>query len=225
MKQFFSIFFFLILIFSCREKAQRKKSQNSYLEYTVIKNDTPKVLNTELSDYDSLSLVKIDTSSLEGKRNYILNQFYLQNPFRSNGNDTLFDVNYDGFKDLIIPTYGQSGTGFKYGAEVYLYTKSIRSYVLDSLLSGNPNPSFFIKEKKITSFYIGLGGGYGTEFIWKNKIWQIHKTFEVHRLGDELGSTALWRITYESSNKTEKHIKPFREIPYPEILETKIDLK
>lgn len=225
MKQLVSILFFLMLSFSCEEKVVRKKSHNSYLEYTVIENNTPKVLDTELSDYDSLSLVKIDTSTLKGKRAYILNQFYLENPFNDRDIDTLFDVNYDGFKDFIIPYYHQSGTGLKHAVQIYLYSKKHNTYFTDSLLSQIQNPSFYIQKKKITGFYIGMGGGSGQELIWKNKIWQIHKTFEVENIGNEYGDKSLWTISYPSINKTEKIIKAYRMIPYPEILETKIDLK
>ncbi|MFT6246374.1 MAG: hypothetical protein ACJA0U_003588 [Salibacteraceae bacterium] len=49
--------------------------------------------------------VKIDTSTLEGKREYLLREFNLANgPVRAM-NDTIFDLNFDAHFDFVIGTH------------------------------------------------------------------------------------------------------------------------
>lgn len=86
----------------------------------------------------------------------------------------LIDVNYDGNKDIILYYFG-NGTGVINLVKVFLYDTEDLSFSLDENLSKLVNPSFYIKDKLITSFYIGHGGGYGIEFNWTGSSWDTVK--------------------------------------------------
>lgn len=78
------------------------------------------------------------------------------------------------------------------------------------------NPTFYIKQKKITEFYIGNGGGNGSKLKWIDKKWIVTKMFDVDY------QINIWKITYPLEMKTENITRPFQMIPPKEILETKI---
>ena len=104
--------------------------------------------------------------------------------------------------------------------KVYFYNVKTKFYILNEQLSDLPNPTFYIKEKKITGFYIGNGGGGGGRLQWINNKWTTTKEFEVHNEGD----TTKWKISYPMKKKKEIKIKPFQMIPPDDILETNIDI-
>jgi len=174
--------------------------------------------STYSDTYDSLAKTPVDTSTLLGKRSWLMNQFLLENGLVSPDYDTLFDLTYDGLDDYIIGYYGKSGTGIKNRVNVYIYSQKRHFYMLDEQLSNLPNPTFYIKQKKITGFYIGNGGGVGQRLEWINKKWTITKEFEVDKDGD----TTKWKISYPLKKKKEVVVRPFQMIPPKEILETDI---
>jgi hypothetical protein len=200
------------------------KNENS-TKNNVINVDTTKDIQKEpeakiyLDPYDSLANIKVDTSTLEGKREYIMNHFLIENSPSGSDYDTLFDLNFDGINDYVIGYYGQAGTGIKNRVKVYFYEIKKNSYILNEQLSDLPNPTFYIKQKKITGFYIGNGGGGGSRLEWINGKWTVTKEFEV----DNQEEKTLWQIHYPIKNKTEKLIRPFQMIPPSDILETNID--
>ena len=147
-----------------------------------------------------------------------MNQFLLENGLVSPDYDTLIDLTYDGHKDYIIGYYGKSGTGIKNRVNIYLFNPKRHSYILDEQLSNLSNPTFYIKQKKITGFYIGNGGGGGSKFEWINNIWTLTKEFDVDKDGD----TTKWKISYPLKKKKNTIVRPFQMIPPEEILETDI---
>ncbi|MCC6410756.1 MAG: hypothetical protein IT270_03805 [Saprospiraceae bacterium] len=151
---------------------------------------------------------------------YILNHFSIENAPSLSGNDTLIDLNFDGVDDFIIGYYGQAGTGIKNRVNVYLFDIDKNCYTLNEQLSDLPNPTFYIKKKKITGFYIGNGGGSGSRLEWINGRWTTTKEFVVENEGEK----SLWQINYPLKNKSEKLVRPFQMIPPAEILETNISL-
>ncbi|HYG49411.1 MAG TPA: hypothetical protein VD905_00845 [Flavobacteriales bacterium] len=171
------------------------------------------------SFYDSLCKVWIDTSTLKGKRLYIMNQFLIQNEPSQPMYDSLFDLNYDGCMDYVIGYYGQCGNGVKNRVEVHLYDTTVNCYTYSSWLSGITNPSFYINQKKITGFYMAYGGGDGCRFEWIEGKWEIAKAFEVWNEGD----TSKWHIAYPLKNALYVQVRPYVLIPHTDILETKID--
>jgi hypothetical protein len=164
---------------------------------------------------DSLPQNSIDTTNLTGKRQYILQQFQTENPISLPGYDTLLDLNNDGVEDYIIGYYGQSGTGLKNRVSVYLYDGENDGYHFNEKLSGLPNPSFYMKQKKITWFYIANGGGDAGILEWINGTWTTTIEFDIDRQGVQ----AIWEITYPPKHKGEKIVRPFQPIPPDEILE------
>lgn len=201
------------------KSTQRTKNDTVISDIDTTHSQPDNNENSFYSDaYDSLARVHVDTSTLQGKRSRLMNQFLLENGLVAPDYDTLIDLTYDGHKDYIIGYYGKSGTGIKNRVNVYMFNPKKHSYFLDQQLSNLPNPTFYINKKKITGFYIGNGGGGGSKFEWINNKWTLTKEFDVDKDGD----TAKWKISYPLKKKEEVIVRPFQMIPPEEILETDI---
>ena len=216
------IFGTVIILTSC-DFSERKTTQQATKDSITFHIDTmPSQSNGESLSYsdtfDSLARAYVDTSTLQGKRSSIMNQFLLENGLVSPEYDTLFDLTYDGHKDFVVGYYGKSGTGIKNRVHIYLFNQKRHCYILDEQLSALPNPTFYIKQKKITAFYIGNGGGGGGRLEWINNHWTTTKEFEVDKDGD----STKWNISYPLKKKKEIIVRPFQMIPPEEILETGI---
>jgi len=210
--------FILMALVSC--VTTTKNEQNFNKENPKSKTDTSFKPKSYYNQYDSLSKVHIDTTLLKGKQQWILNQFlteYRQTP----DYNIPFDLNYDRFEDYTIGYYGQVGTGIKNRVIVYFYDPIKNYYVLNEQLSDLANPTFYINQRKITSFYLAHGGGGGTQLEWIKEKWTITKEFDV----DNEGDTTKWKISYPLKKKTEVRIKPYQMIPPQDILETDITLE
>ena len=86
--------------------------------------------------------------------------------FPIGANDTLIDLNGDGFKDLLIEYYGASGTGLKNGIGVYLYDNSKKKLKPCEALNHLANPTFYFDKKIVVGYYLGNGGGTATKLKW-----------------------------------------------------------
>lgn len=189
---------------------------------TIIKNELDSVQEVKpkyLDPYDSLQQVIIDTTTLAGKRENIMNHFIIDNSLSSEDYDTLLDMNYDGIEDYVIGYYGQMGTGIKNRIKVYLFDKNSKCYKLDTQLSGLSNPTFYLEQKKITAFYIGQGDGSGCKLEWINEQWITTKKFIV----DSDNKNIIWNINYPLKDKPEELFLPYNMIPPAEVLETNIE--
>ena len=140
------IFGTVIILTSC-DFSERKTTQQATKDSITFHIDTmPSQSNGESLSYsdtfDSLARAYVDTSTLQGKRSSIMNQFLLENGLVSPEYDTLFDLTYDGHKDFVVGYYGKSGTGIKNRVHIYLFNQKRHCYILDEQLSGLPNPTF-----------------------------------------------------------------------------------
>jgi hypothetical protein len=148
----------VIILTSCNLTETKKTQLTTKDSVTSQIDTTPSQSssgNSSYSDtYDSLARAYVDTSTLQGKRSWLMNQFLIENGLVSPDYDTLFDLTYDGLKDFIIGYYGKSGTGIKNRVNVYLFNPKRHCYILDEQLSDLPNPTFYIKQKKITGFIL-----------------------------------------------------------------------
>ena len=213
-----------VLILTSCNLTERKNTKLPTKDSLTSKIDTTlshvsSSVNSSYSDtYDSLARAYVDTSTLQGKQSWLMNQFLIENGLASPDYDTLFDLTYDGLKDYIIGYYGKSGTGIKNRTKVYLFNPKRHCYILDEQLSDLPNPTFYIKQKKITGFYIGNGGGHGSRLEWINNKWKTTKEFDVDKEGD----TTKWKISYPIKRKKETIVRQFQMIPPEIILETNI---
>ena len=141
-----------IILTSCN-LTERKNTQLTTKDSVTSQIDTTlsqysSTGNSSFSDtYDSLARAYVDTSTLQGKRSWLMNQFLIENGLSSPDYDTLFDLTYDGFQDYVIGYYGKSGTGIKNRVKVYLFKPKEECYILDEQLSDLPNPTFYIKQK------------------------------------------------------------------------------
>ena len=191
-------------------------SLHSELDYSLDlqRQSAKKALKKDLSK--SKDSIIIDTSTLAGKRKYISDQLRATLYPLGGGYsfDTLFDVNYDQSKDFILAYYGPAGTGLKHRVEVYVYSSQKNNYIFDEQLSSLFNPTFYIDEKKITSFYIAHGGGEGKQLEWVNQKWQITKEFFVRNQGEQ----SIWEINYPLIHKKETLIHPYQPFPPKSIL-------
>jgi len=212
----------VILLMSCNIS---DRNENEFLKEnlkcqvdTTFSNINKSKNDFETDPYDSLAKVFVDTTSLKGKRESIMNTFLIENRPSSPDYDTLFDLTYDGFDDYIIGYYGQSGTGIKNRVKVYFFDIKNNCYVLNEQLSRLPNPTFYIQQKKITGFYIGSGAGGGGQLEWINNKWTTTKEFHV----DNEDDSTKWVINYPLKNKSETEIRLYEMIPPQDILETNI---
>lgn len=215
MKLYIILIYFILscLITSCNDFNNKQHNKNRIENIEKVQKN----VNYQ-SAYDSIENIKIDTTTLIGKRNKIVNEFLLENGLIEPDYDSLIDLTYDGFKDYVLGYYGKSGTGIKNRVKVLFFEPQLNSYILNKQLSDLPNPSFYIKDKKITGFYIGNGGGGGQKLEWIRNKWTTTMEFEVNNEGD----TTKWKINYPIKNKKEVLIRPFKGIPPNEILETDI---
>jgi hypothetical protein len=164
---------------------------------------------------DSIALLKIDTSTPEGKRQAILRKLTLHYSFAmSECSDTLFDLNFDRHADLVVRHYGTMGTGLKNFIDVYLYDPQSEQYIFDQQLSDLRNPSFYLEKKKITEFYIGYGAGDGNELEWINGKWITTRTISVFNNAEN----TLWMITDPRGSDTAQIALPFQMVPPRKVL-------
>lgn len=87
-------------------------------------------------------------------------------PFTSN--DTLIDLNKDGYIDILVEYYGASGTGLKNRIQVYLYHPSVKKFKECNQLSNLANPTFYFSKKTVAGYYVANGGGYAAKLRWRN---------------------------------------------------------
>ncbi|WP_162902816.1 hypothetical protein [Taibaiella koreensis] len=107
-----------------------------------------------------------DESPLGRKATRLLNQLRAKGDYTAcYGIDSLIDMNGDGYKDLLVECYGASGTGFKYGATIFLFDRRKNQFRHQRI--NLPNPTFYFDRKIITAYYVGLGGGYAYTLQWK----------------------------------------------------------
>lgn len=164
---------------------------------------------------ESLPKIMIDTTTLEGKRAFILNEYQHFGVVY----DTLLDLNFDDHQDYVIGFYASAGTGIKNRVAVCLFDSLQNRYISNEQLSAIPNPTFYLKKKKITGFYIGNGGGEGEQLEWMDGKWTTTKTFSVENLEDK----TRWKINFSLTGKKEERSMPFQMIPPQTVLETSIE--
>ncbi len=203
-----------LFLLSCTSKTNEAQVE----EDTTAKSENIDTSRYE-DPYDSLANVKVDTSTLEGKRTFILNRFMIENELSEPTYDSLFDLNYDGNADYVIGYYGMSGSGLKNRAEVYFCSKRNNSYQLNEQLSRIPNPSFYIEEKKITGFYLPNGAGSGVQLEWIDGKWLKTKEFTV----DNEEEKSVWHLFYPLTEKRDSLVLPYEMTPPKEILDTKVE--
>lgn len=203
-----------ILITSC---CQKQKVNMSVAETNQNKAEKQEqILSEEDKILDSLKGLKFDTTNYLGKISYLKNQLGIQYYPFGYDRDTLFDINYDGKKDLIFFVFALAGTGLKQGMEAYIFSPEHRCFVRDSLLSSVRNPSFFLDKKKITGFYLANGGGYCNELRYKKGRWVETKIVDVSNDNDIVD----WKITNLESGKKTVIKESYFGIPPKEVLET-----
>lgn len=160
----------------------------------------------------------IDTTTLEGKREYIMNRFIREYDCLSPDSDTLVDLNYDGYPDYVIWYYGLAGTGVKNRAHVHFFNPETGLYDFNELFSYNmANHSLFLDRKKITCFYLPHGAGSCKEYEWIDDQWTLTKYVSIHNDGD----TSKWYINYPLTGKNEVLIQAYALTPPENIIETK----
>lgn len=93
-------------------------------------------------------------------------------------NDTIMDVNNDGFNDLIIDTYGCCGTNLKGFSEVYLYKPDDSGFTQAIRLD---NPVFFPAEKVVRGVSAGQPGQSSLyKMVWKGTELKPVETISLH---------------------------------------------
>lgn len=113
------------------------------------------------------------------------------------------DLNYDGYKDLIILQELTGSSGFLCRAKIFVFDSIARKFQSDDVLNNIENPSFFVERNLITGFYIGSGGGYGLKYQWKSNKWD---TLEYMTFEPDLMESSKWKISVINYGPTKKRI-------------------
>lgn len=205
--------FSLMLALSCKDV---KAPENKVNRTDTITKSAVTVQKTDKHDTLDIMLAQTDTSTPEGKRQLIKLRFLKKLDPSGFNYDTLIDLNYDGHPDYMIALYAQAGTGIKNGIEVYLFQPDKKNYRYNEMLSGIRNPSFYLKEKKITGFYLANGAGGGEMYQFIRGEWTITREFYV----DNQGDSSVWEIFYPKTNTMKKIIRPYAMVPPADILPT-----
>lgn len=212
-KPFFLLTITLILFTaSCNETISSKEKAKQ----PDVQTSTEEV---DLEDLilDSLKKMSFDTNTYKGKLDYIRNLVAMELFPMEVNDDTLFDLNFDGIDDLVFSYYAHAGTGRKEGQFVYI-NKSEKGFVKDSLLSSIRNPSYFLKKKKITGYYLAHGGGECIELKFFNKKWNVTNIITV----DNEEENTIWNCFDPLTKKHKKLKTPYTYSPPNEIIETNI---
>lgn len=198
------------MVYSCNQ--QSKQHSKRTIEETVTINK-----DTAISYLDQLKQLVFDTTTIEGKLDFIRNQVAIELFPIEPEKDTLIDVNFDRKKDFIFTYFAQAGTGRKEGMIVYI-NKGNHHFIKDSLLTSIRNPSFFLKKKKITGYYLAHGGGECIELNYFNEKWNITNIITV----DNEEENTIWNC-FDPLTKKHKKLKiPYTYSPPNEIIETNI---
>lgn len=219
MKVYHLLFINTLLWAACNNASKQSNGTKDTLQKPL--QDTIKA--TDLSEntgnfyIDSIRAIKLDTASLQGKVDQIINENHIALIPSDIEYDTLIDLNYDNYKDLVIGYYGSSGTGVKNRVNIYLYSPQNKSFYFDSTLSEIPNISFYLKKKKITGFYLGDGAGGGVELHWIKNKWDTIMSFSVHNRSVKINTP--WEIEYYPSHKKKTIFHPYQMVPPQNILE------
>lgn len=200
-------FLLLLLVYSCNQ--QSKQHSKRTIEETVSTNK-----DTAIGYLDYLKQLVFDTTTNEGKLDFIRNQVAIELFPMESEKDTLIDVNFDHKKDFIFTYFAQAGTGRKEGVIVYI-NNGDHHYIKDSLLSSIRNPSFFLKKKKITGYYLAHGGGECIELNYFNEKWNITKVVSVENHEEN----SKWICTFPEMNSVKTFKLPYKHIPPSEIIE------
>ena len=218
----FSAFWYtvwVLVIFGCKEPEPKTAvSTPTSNFFTTEQDNLGKIIgkSTQESWRDSLLHAVVDTSSIEGKSRHILNIFAAQNcpPFPHF--DTLVDITYDGFDDYILGYYGISGTGLKNLSEVYIYDPKLGTLIKQEELSNIANITFFIDQKLITGFYIGMGAGDCSQFEWIDNCWMITRSITV----DNEEESTKWISNYPLTGKSDTIFHHYQMVPPDIVLKT-----
>ena len=161
--------------------------------------------------------VKIDTSTLEGKRDFILDEFKSGQERLAYINDTLLDLNFDSYPDLIIETYLIAGRGMRNGVEAYVFDHEKCYYVRDTFVSAMDNPSFYLEDNRMSCFHLTFASGAGQEYEWQEGEWIVAKQFEV----TNHGKSSVWKVTDDCTNTEYFFNHPFEMVPPQEVIQHK----
>ncbi|NRA11762.1 MAG: hypothetical protein HRT57_07395 [Crocinitomicaceae bacterium] len=162
---------------------------------------------------------KIDTSTLERKRAFILNEFKTGQESLAYVHDTLMDLNFDSFPDLVIETHTIAGRGMRNGVEAYVFNDAKKCYVRDTFFSAMENPSFYLENNRMSSFQLSYGSGAGQEYEWYGGEWNLAKAFEV----TNYGKSSVWKVTYAMTDQEALMNYPFNKVPPQEVIQHKFE--
>lgn len=199
---------------------QKKRAATTMDQKTPEKAPVVEVEQESISEadlIDSIRAIEIDTSNLEGKRHFLLREFNLSIYPMGALYDTLIDMNYDSKLDYVIGTHPMSGSGES--MEVFLYDQADKCYIKDIVLSYLMNPSLYLDEKRISSFYMGYGSGKGEEYEWSGHEWvkMVAMSMVNH------GNSTVWKITDLASGDEKEVALPYQNVPPQEVLKNKFD--
>ncbi len=79
--------------------------------------------------------------------------------------DSLIDINGDGYADIIIEFYYNSGSGLKNGADLIMYDTVKKDFDARHIIR-LVNPTFYFSQHRVVSYYVASGGGEAKKHHW-----------------------------------------------------------
>lgn len=166
-------------------------------------------------------------SSLKAQAQKVIAHLKKQRDYPNGGQDTLMDLNGDGYKDILIEFYYPLGTGLKNGIAVYLYNNRKKKFESCEQLNHLTNPTFYFNKKIIVGYYVSVGSGDATKLKWHglrvDTLEHIH--ININDKGNDLRFTitSLNYLTKKKTTKTAKMVqlpKEYRYMDYEPIIKT-----
>jgi hypothetical protein len=159
MQRLLIIIISILLTYNCSETTQNSLGGNK----GDIKIGNPEKTTDTISNSYIQPIVDTTVTAKEAVKLIAILKSKNDIAFNS-GMDTLIDLNGDNKRDLLIEFYASAGTGIKNGTAVYLFNENRNQFLSKPIEL--PNPTFYLKDKTVVSYYVGNGGGYATKFKW-----------------------------------------------------------
>ncbi|HEY1167137.1 MAG TPA: hypothetical protein VGE90_18310 [Chitinophaga sp.] len=152
--------------------------------------------------------------SIKEQARKVISELKRSNDIPIDANDTLIDLNGDGFKDLLIEYYSANGTGIKNGIEAYVYDKSKKKLKPCEPLKYLANPTFYFNKKIVAGYYLGNGGGTATKLKWNGLQLDTLENIDIQVI--HKGSTLSFNLTSVNYLTKRQSFKALKTMALPE---------
>lgn len=142
---------------------------------------------------------------IQGKASIVTHYLSDIGKYPETGLDTLIDLNGDCYPDILIESYSLNATGEGNGVDIVMYDPVKKMFDTSAIIT-LPNPSFNFKNRTVTSYYIGNGGGYAIKYEWKGYSLRLLEEYDI-----KITETPTLSFNFNYVNKTTGKIKKWKK--------------